>query len=57
MANKNLGHATAYGYAKANGYTGTEAEFGQLMANLPPSVESAEEVVDKIISLAEGKNR
>lgn len=48
MANKNLGHATAYGYAKANGYTGTEAEFGQLMANLPPSVESAEEVVDKI---------
>ena len=31
--NKNLGHATAYGYAKAKGYTGTEDEFAELMAS------------------------
>ena len=31
--NKNLGHATAYGYAKAKGYTGTEEEFAELMAS------------------------
>lgn len=30
---KNLGHATAYGYAKSKGYTGTEEEFGVLMAS------------------------
>lgn len=30
---KDLGVATAYGYAKANGYTGTEEEFGVLMAS------------------------
>ena len=29
---RNLGHVTAYGYAKAGGYTGTEAEFEALMA-------------------------
>ena len=31
--NKNLGHATAYGYAKSKGYTGTEEEFAELMAD------------------------
>ena len=30
---KNLGHATAYGYAKSKGYTGTEEEFAELMAS------------------------
>ena len=30
---KNLGHATAYGYAKSKGYTGTEEEFAELMAD------------------------
>ena len=30
--NKNLGHATAYGYAKSQGYAGTEEEFAALMA-------------------------
>ena len=33
MPDINLGHATAYGYAKSKGYTGTEEEFAQLMAN------------------------
>lgn len=30
---KNIGHVTAYAYAKAKGYTGTEEEFAQLMAD------------------------
>lgn len=29
----NLGVVTAYGYAKEQGYTGTEAEFAQLLAD------------------------
>ena len=31
--NKNLGHVTAYAYAKSKGYTGTEEEFAELMAS------------------------
>lgn len=31
--NKNLGTVTAYGYAKSKGYTGTEEEFAELMAD------------------------
>lgn len=30
---KNLGHATAYAYAKSKGYAGTEEEFAELMAS------------------------
>ena len=30
---KNIGHVTAYAYAKAKGYTGTEEEFAELMAD------------------------
>ena len=33
MADINLGHATAYGYARSKGFSGTEEEFAQLMAN------------------------
>lgn len=33
MADINLGHATAYGYARSKGYSGTEEEYAQLMAN------------------------
>ena len=40
---KNLGHATAYGYAKAGGYTGTEEEFAALMADYAEVAEEAEE--------------
>ena len=40
---KNLGHATAYAYAKSKGYTGTEEEFAELMANYATVAESAEE--------------
>ena len=34
MADINLGHVTAYGYAKSKGYTGTEEEFAETMAEL-----------------------
>lgn len=33
VLNKNVGHATAYAYAKSKGYTGTEEEFAELMAS------------------------
>lgn len=33
LFSKDLGVVTAYGYAKSMGYTGTEAEFAQLMAD------------------------
>jgi hypothetical protein len=38
---KNLGHATAYGYAKSKGYTGTEEEFGVLMASYASVAQAA----------------
>lgn len=38
---KNLGHATAYGYAKSKGYSGTEDEFAQLMADYASVGQSA----------------
>ena len=40
---RNLGHVTAYAYAKAGGYTGTEAEFRALMAaNVNAAAKAAE---------------
>lgn len=42
VENLNLGHATAYGYAKAKGYEGTEEEFAQLCANLGIDIEQLE---------------
>lgn len=41
--NKNLGHATAYGYAKSKGYTGTEEEFAELMADYAAVGQRAEQ--------------
>ena len=38
---KNLGHATAYGYAKSKGYNGTEDEFAELMADYASVGQSA----------------
>ena len=40
---KNLGHATAYGYAKSKGYTGTEEEFAILMADYAHVAQDAEQ--------------
>ena len=39
---RNLGHATAYGYAKSKGYTGTEEEYAELMASYAEVAEEAE---------------
>lgn len=39
---KNLGHVTAYGYAKSQGYTGTEEEYAELMASYATVAERAE---------------
>ena len=47
---KNLGIVTAYGYAKANGYQGTEEEFAVLMASYATvadqAAQSAEDAAD-----------
>lgn len=39
---KDLGIATAYGYAKSKGYTGTEEEFAELMASYADVAQQAE---------------
>lgn len=44
---KNLGHATAYGYAKSQGYTGTEAEYAELMASYATVAERAETAAEE----------
>ena len=40
---KNLGHATAYAYAKSMGYSGTEEEFAELLAGQATIAERTEE--------------
>lgn len=42
MSVNNLGHATAYGYAKSKGYTGTEEEFAELMASYADVAQDAQ---------------
>ena len=39
---KDLGVATAYGYARSKGYTGTEEEFAELMANYATVADEAQ---------------
>ena len=39
---KNLGHATAYAYAKAGGYTGTPQQYAALLASQATIAEDAE---------------
>ena len=41
MSANNLGHVTAYGYAKSKGYTGTEEEYAQFMADFTTAAETA----------------
>lgn len=43
---KNLGKVTAYGYAKSKGYTGTEQEFAELMANYATVGEECQEAAE-----------
>lgn len=41
VESKNLGHVTAYAYAKSKGFTGTEEEFAELMASYATVAEQA----------------
>ena len=46
VTRKDLGIATAYGYAKSKGYTGTEEEFALLMKSYADVAEEAREAAD-----------
>ena len=52
---KNIGHATAYGYAKSKGYTGTEEEFAELMASYGTVAQEAEASAKESEGYATGK--
>lgn len=54
--NKNLGHATAYAYAVAGGYTGTEAEFTELLGNIADDLEQIENLTVTVETLAAGSS-
>ena len=54
--NKNLGHATAYAYAVAGGYTGTEAEFIELLGNIADDLEQIENLTVTVETLAAGSS-
>ena len=49
MITQDLGIATAYGYAKSKGYTGTEAEFAELMASYASTAQTAIEAADRAV--------
>lgn len=49
---KNLGHATAYGYAKSKGYSGTEEEFAELMADYATVGQSAAQSAEQAAASA-----
>lgn len=53
VTDKNLGHATAYGYAKSKGYTGTEEEFAELMASYATVAEQAEQSAEEAAQSAD----
>lgn len=52
--NKNLGTVTAYGYAKSKGYTGTEEEFAELMADYATVGQQAAESAQEAAASAQG---
>lgn len=47
MSTNNLGHVTAYAYAKSKGYTGTEEQFAQLMADFAGAANTAVEAAEE----------
>lgn len=51
---KNLGHATAYGYAKSKGYTGTQEEFAELLANVADDLGQIESLSAEATGLPAG---
>ena len=50
MITQDLGIATAYGYAKSKGYTGTEAEFAELMASYADVGQTAVDAKDAAVA-------
>lgn len=54
MTTKDLGMVTAYAYAVAGGYTGTEAQFEQLMADLADEVSRIENLSVTVVTLPAG---
>ena len=54
MAQKSLGGVTAYKYAVAAGYQGTEADFQQLMGNLATDLSQLENMQVEITTLSAG---
>ena len=52
MSTKDLGPVTAYAYAKAHGYTGTEEEFEELMGDLAQIAEDAQDAVETVTTLS-----
>ena len=54
MVTKDLGMVTAYAYAVAGGYTGTEEEFTQLMASLADEVSRIENLSVTVTTLPAG---
>lgn len=53
---KNLGHATAYAYAKAGGYTGTEEEFTALLGNIATDLAEIENLTVNVTTLPAGSS-
>ena len=56
MVTKDLGMVTAYAYAVAGGYTGTEAEFTQLMADLAVVVDDFDNFSVNVTTLPAGSS-
>ena len=54
IINKDLGTATAYAYAVEGGYTGTEAEFTELLGNIAEDLEEIENLEVVAETLPEG---
>lgn len=52
---KNLGHVTAYGYAKSKGYVGTEEEFAEVMAEFADTAREAKDSAEDSEAYAIGK--
>ena len=52
----NLGHATAYAYAVAGGYQGTEAEFEALLGNVSTDLAEIENISATATQLPEGSS-
>ena len=56
MIEKNLGAVTAYAYAKAGGYTGTEAEFRQMLGEIATTLNEFENFSVSVTTLPAGSS-